>query len=91
LFTHLLYNPELKTKKWNEKKGCPFCSKLAVFLGEANLMDKVTFEPDDAKNRAYITQKCGKATFPAMEYEPGEWYIYIYRERERERELLLST
>eukprot|EP00615_Pteridomonas_danica_P013129 CAMPEP_0114343058 /NCGR_PEP_ID=MMETSP0101-20121206/10300_1 /TAXON_ID=38822 ORGANISM="Pteridomonas danica, Strain PT" /NCGR_SAMPLE_ID=MMETSP0101 /ASSEMBLY_ACC=CAM_ASM_000211 /LENGTH=135 /DNA_ID=CAMNT_0001477547 /DNA_START=20 /DNA_END=427 /DNA_ORIENTATION=- len=53
------------------KTGCPFCSKLACFLGEANLMDKVSFEPDDEANRAYVTEKCGKASFPALEYEPG--------------------
>lgn len=54
------------------KRGCPWCTKLAVWLADANLVDKVVFEWDTAENRAYVQEKCGKTTFPALEYVPGK-------------------
>ena len=54
------------------KRGCPWCTKLAVWLADAKLMDKVVFHWDTAENRAYVQEKCGKTAFPALEYEPGK-------------------
>jgi hypothetical protein len=54
--------------KYNNKR---FCSKVAGFLAEAQLMKYVALEPDDEAARQYVTEKCGKASFPALEYEPG--------------------
>jgi len=57
------------------KAGCPFCSKLAAFLGEAQLMHKVSFEPDDDVARHAVKAACGKVSFPAFEYEPGKFML----------------
>eukprot|EP00669_Euglena_mutabilis_P009864 TRINITY_DN4678_c0_g1_i1.p1 TRINITY_DN4678_c0_g1~~TRINITY_DN4678_c0_g1_i1.p1 ORF type:complete len:285 (+),score=116.11 TRINITY_DN4678_c0_g1_i1:24-857(+) len=53
------------------KPGCPFSQKAASYLGAANLSSKVTVELDTDENRALITEKVGKVTFPALEVEPG--------------------
>jgi hypothetical protein len=50
---------------------------VACFLGEAQLMKYVALEPDDEAARQYVTEKCGKASFPALEYEPGFLFIYF--------------
>ena len=56
------------------KRGCPFCSKLAVFMAEAGVTD-VLWEYDTDENKAMITEKLGKVTFPALEIAPGEFML----------------
>ena len=51
------------------KPGCPFCTKLAVFLADSQTSKLVTFAPDDEHNRAYVQKSCGKTSFPALELE----------------------
>jgi hypothetical protein len=54
---------------------------VACFLGEAQLMKYVALEPDDEAARQYVTEKCGKASFPALEYEPGfllQFFLFFF-------------
>ena len=53
------------------KAGCPFCTKLAVFISAAGLQNK--FKPiyDCPPVRNYVASvNNGKCSFPAMELEP---------------------
>ena len=55
------------------KAGCPFCTKLAVFVSAAGLQDK--FKPiyDCPPVREYIASvNNGRCTFPAMEIDPDK-------------------
>eukprot|EP00353_Schmidingerella_taraikaensis_P002814 CAMPEP_0185582606 /NCGR_PEP_ID=MMETSP0434-20130131/21002_1 /TAXON_ID=626734 ORGANISM="Favella taraikaensis, Strain Fe Narragansett Bay" /NCGR_SAMPLE_ID=MMETSP0434 /ASSEMBLY_ACC=CAM_ASM_000379 /LENGTH=126 /DNA_ID=CAMNT_0028201465 /DNA_START=28 /DNA_END=408 /DNA_ORIENTATION=- len=53
------------------KRGCPFCTKVAVFLAEAQI--KLTWEYDTEENRKLVTEKCGKASFPTYQFAEGEF------------------
>lgn len=49
------------------RAGCPFCTKLVVFLGEAGLSRKVKPILDCPPVREYVQVCCGKVSFPALE------------------------
>ena len=69
--THNLPKPTDGQRRLFLKAGCPFCTKLAVFISAAGLQDK--FKPiyDCPPVREYVASvNNGKCTFPAMELEP---------------------
>ena len=49
------------------KPGCPFCTRLVIFLDSAKLQDTVEYEFDTEENRAYIL-KC--ITPAPTEFDP---------------------
>ena len=51
---------------------CPFCTKLAIWIAEAQLAQYFTIEYDTPENREFVTGLAGKASFPALETEPGK-------------------
>ena len=54
------------------KAGCPFCTKLVVFLSAAGIQDKVKPILDCPPVRTYIADvNDGKCSFPALELEEG--------------------
>ena len=55
------------------KAGCPFCTKVVVFLGAAGLQDKVKPIYDCPPVREYVAA-CNddKCSFPALEIVEGE-------------------
>ena len=65
---------EAFTRTLYMKRGCPFCSKLAIFMAEAGITD-VLWEYDTDENKAKITEKLGKVTFPTLEIAPGEFML----------------
>jgi glutaredoxin len=55
------------------KAGCPFCTKLVVFLAAAGIQDKVKPIYDCPPVREYVAAvNSGKCSFPAMEIEEGK-------------------
>ena len=55
------------------KAGCPFCTKLVVFLAAAGLMDKVKPIYDCPPVREYVASvNDGKCSFPALELEDNK-------------------
>lgn len=55
------------------KAGCPFCTKLAVFMAESKSLELVDIKDDSDENRAYLEEHSGKKpTFPAVELSPKE-------------------
>ena len=70
IFTHNL--PEAAEGQYRLflKAGCPFCTKLVVFLSAAGLQEKVKPIYDCPPVRDYVASvNNGKCTFPAMEIE----------------------
>ena len=70
-FTDSLPKPLEGQRRLFLKAGCPFCTKLVVFITAAGLQDK--FKPiyDCPPVREYVAAvNDGKCTFPAMELEP---------------------
>mmetsp|Transcript_27988 Transcript_27988/g.47046 ORF Transcript_27988/g.47046 Transcript_27988/m.47046 type:complete len:155 (-) Transcript_27988:171-635(-) len=57
------------------KKGCPYCTKLAVFLADAKLQDIYEWQYDTEENRAKITKKLGKCSFPCVQYAKDEFML----------------
>ena len=54
------------------KGGCPFCTRLVVFIADAGLKDKVKPIYDCPAVREYIKEvNDGRCSFPAMEISPG--------------------
>ena len=69
-FTNNLPDPSEGQRRLFLKAGCPFCTKLAVFISAAGLQDK--FKPiyDCPPVREYVSSvNNGRCTFPAMELE----------------------
>ena len=70
-YTTNLPPPEDGQRRLFLKAGCPFCTKLVVFITAAGLQDK--FKPiyDCPPVREYVAAvNDGKCTFPCMELEP---------------------
>jgi glutaredoxin len=53
------------------KMGCPFCTKLMMFMAEAKLMHLITLDLDTEDNRKYVKESTGKEMFPCIELGPG--------------------
>ena len=70
-FTANLPQPEEGQRRLFLKAGCPFCTKLVVFITAAGLQHK--FKPiyDCPPVREYVAAvNDGRCTFPCMELEP---------------------
>ena len=68
-----LPQPEPGQKRLFLKAGCPFCTKVVVFLAAAGLQSKVKPIYDCPPVREYVSQlNEGKCTFPAIEIEEGK-------------------
>lgn len=68
--TEKLPQPNLGQRRLFLKSGCPFCTKLVVFISAAGLLDK--FKPiyDCPPVREYVGfVNDGKISFPALETE----------------------
>ena len=46
-------------------------------MADLNATNKVTWEYDTEENRALVTENCGKASFPALQYEEGKVSIHL--------------
>ena len=61
------------------KEGCPFSFKFLAVMTEANLIDEIEIvrvREDDADYEAtkkMLAEHLGKASFPAVEIEPGKY------------------
>ena len=69
-YTENLPSPTVGQRRLFLKAGCPFCTKLVVFIASAGLKNK--FKPiyDCPSVREYVSAvNNGKCTFPAMELE----------------------
>ena len=61
------------------KEGCPFSFKFLVFMAEAKLLDEIEIvrvREGDAEyeaTRRKLEEHVGKASFPTVEVEPGNY------------------
>ena len=61
------------------KISCPFCLKLAAFLVEAGIWDRFEFrnfyegDENEATIRAELAPHFEKASFPTLQYAPGQY------------------
>ena len=68
-----LPKPEPGQRRLFLKAGCPFCTKVVVFLAAAGIQDKVKPIYDCPPVREYVSQlNQGKCSFPAVELEEGK-------------------
>jgi hypothetical protein len=67
---------KLKAKAYI-KEGCPFSFKFLTFMAEAGLLDEIDIvrlregEAGYEATKAKLAAELGKASFPAVEIEPG--------------------
>ena len=72
-YTEHFPNPAAGQRRLFLKAGCPFCTKLVVFLAAAGLLDKVKPIYDCPPVREYISAvNNGKCSFPAIELEENK-------------------
>jgi spore cortex formation protein SpoVR/YcgB (stage V sporulation) len=61
------------------KEGCPFSFKFLTFMAEAKLLDEIEIvrvregDADYETTRRKLEEHAGKASFPTVEVEPGEY------------------
>lgn len=62
------------------KEGCPYSFKFLLFMAEAGLLDSIEIHRCDPNSRQFDEEKArlttwlgAKATFPAVETEPGKY------------------
>ena len=68
-----LPKPEEGQRRLFLKLGCPFCTKLVVFIADAGLQSKVKPIYDCLPVREYVAKvNGGKCSFPALELEEGK-------------------
>lgn len=67
-----LPKPSENQRRLFMKAGCPFCTKLAVFIASAGIQDKIKPIFDCPPVRDYVARvNNGACTFPALEIEEG--------------------
>ena len=67
------------TAKAYVKEGCPFSFKFLAFMAEAKLLDEIEIvrvregDADYEATKRKLAEHLGKASFPTVELEPGEY------------------
>jgi hypothetical protein len=61
------------------KVGCPFSFKFLTFMAEAKLLDEIEIvsvregDADYETTKRQLAERLGKASFPTVEVEPGQY------------------